>query len=124
MKLLSADDLRPIVQEALGRIEKSNARELDYHLAELYGDASALPGIETVFNANLGQWACDPQTAMLRYFLRLEPEFGAKAVEASLAAKKVTGCYHFLLQELGDALPKVESLAINRTVGSTLCMGR
>ena len=28
---------------------------------------------------------------MLRYFLRLEPEFGAKAVEASLAARKVTG---------------------------------
>jgi hypothetical protein len=62
---------------------------------------------------HLGQWACKPQTAMLRYFLRLEPEFGVKAVEASLAARKVTGCYHFLLQELGDALPKVEPLVIN-----------
>ena len=50
---------------------------------------------------------------MLRYFLRLEPEFGAKAVEASLAARKKTGCYRFLLQELGDALPKVEPLAIS-----------
>jgi hypothetical protein len=113
VKLLSAEDLRPIVQEAAERIEKNNARDLDYHLVELYGGASALPGIETVFNAHLGQWACDPQTAMLRYFLRLEPEFGAKAVEASLAARKETGCYRFLLQELGDALPKVEPLAIN-----------
>jgi hypothetical protein len=113
VKLLTADELRPIVQEAVGRIEKSDARELDYHLVELYGDASALVGMKTVFNDHLGQWACDPQTAMLRFFLRLEPEFGAKAVEASLAARKVTGCYHFLLQELGDALPKVEPIAIS-----------
>jgi hypothetical protein len=113
VKLLSTDELRPIVQEALGRIEKSDARELDYHLVELYGDASALAGMKTVFDNHLGQWACDPQTAMLRYFLRLEPEFGAKAVEASLAARKVTGCYHSLLQELGDDLPKVEPLAIS-----------
>jgi len=82
-------------------------------LVELYGDASALAGMKTVFNNHVGQWACDPQTAMLRYFLTLEPEFGVKAVEASLGARKVTGCYHFLLQELGDALPKVEPLAIS-----------
>jgi hypothetical protein len=120
VKLLSTDELRPIVQEAVGRIEKSDARELDYHLVELYGDASALAGMKTVFNNRLGQWACDPQTAMLRYFLRLEPEFGAKAAEASLAARKTTGCYHFLLQELGDALPKVEPLAISALDDSDL----
>ena len=113
VKLLTADELRPIVQEAVGRIEKNDARELDYHLVELYGDAPALVGMKTVFNDHLAQWACDPQTAMLRFFLRLEPEFGAKAVEVSLAARKVTGCYHFLLQELGDALPKFEPLAIS-----------
>lgn len=112
VKLLSAEELRPIVEEAVGRVEKNDARELDYHLVELYADASVLPGIKTVFNDRLGQWACDPQTAMLRYFLRHEPEFGTKAVEASLAARKNTGCYHFLLQELGDALPKIQPLAI------------
>ena len=69
--------------------------------------------MKTVFNDHLGQWGCDPQTAMLRYFLRLDPEFGVKAAQASLAARKVTGCYHFLLQELGDVLPKVEPLAIS-----------
>ena len=113
VKLLSTDELRPIFQDAVGRIEKNDARELDYHLVELFGDELALAGMKTEFNDHLGQWACDPQTAMLRYFLRLEPEFGVKAVEASLAARKVTGCYHFLLQELGDALPKVEPLAIS-----------
>jgi hypothetical protein len=113
VKLISIDEVRPIVQEAVGRIEKIDARLLDYHLVELYGDASALAGMKTVFNSRLGKWGCDPQTAMLRYFLRVEPEFGAKAVEASLAARKSTGCYRSLLQELGDALPKVEPLAIS-----------
>lgn len=113
VRLLSAEDVRPILQEAMGRIEKNDARTLDFHLVELYADASALPEMKAAFNSRLGQWACEPQTALLRYFLRLEPDFGAKAAEASLAARKETGCYRSLLQELGDALPKVEQLAIN-----------
>jgi hypothetical protein len=120
VKLLSAEEVRPILQEAVKRIETSDARTLDFHLVELYADASVLPGIKTVFNNHLGEWACDPQTAMLRYFLRLDPEFGAQAAEASLAARKITGCYHFLLQELGDDLPKVEPLAIQALDDSDL----
>ena len=111
-KFLSADELRPIVQEAAGRIEKGSPRILDFHLVERYGDAFMLAGMETVFNDHVGQWACDPQTAMLRYFLKFDPAFGAKAAEASLASRKSTGCYRFLLQQLGDALPRVEPLAI------------
>jgi hypothetical protein len=113
VKLLSADELRPIMQEAVARIEKSEARELDYHLLELFGDQSALAGVERVFTDHLGQWACDPQGAMLQYFLRLDPEFGTKMVQASLAARKVTGCYRMLLQDLGKSLPKVEQVAIS-----------
>jgi len=113
VKLLPADELRPIVQEAIVRIEKTDARELDYHLLELFGDQSALGEVERGFTDHLGQWACDPQNAMLRYFLRLDPEFGTKMVQASLAARKVTGCYRMLLQDLGSSLPNVESVAIN-----------
>jgi hypothetical protein len=112
-KLLSPDELRPIVQEAVGRIAKNDARELDYHLLELFGDQSALSAVERVFHDHLGQWACDPQGAMLRYFLRLDPEFGTKAVQASLAARKATGCYRTLLQDLGRAVPMVEHVAIS-----------
>lgn len=113
VKLLSADELRPIVQQAVARIEKNDARELDYHLVELFADQSALDTVERVFNQHLGQWACDLQGAMLRYFLKLDPEFGTKMVQASLAARKVTGCYRMLLQDLGKSLPKVEHVAIS-----------
>ncbi|MDE3136617.1 MAG: hypothetical protein KGL59_08580 [Acidobacteriota bacterium] len=112
VKLLSADDLRPIVQQAIERIKKNDARDLDFHLLELFGDKSALSAVEHVYNDRAGQWACDPQDAMLRYFLRLDPEFGASAVEASLAARKTTGCYRMLLQDLGKVLPQVQQTAI------------
>src|SRR5262249_60844308 len=105
--------LQPIVQEAVARIERNDARELDYHLLELFGDPSAVSPVERVFTAHLGQWACDPQAAMLRYFLRLDAEFGTKMVEASLVTRKATGCYRMLLQDLGSSLPKVEADAIS-----------
>jgi len=112
VKLIPTEQLQPVVVEAIARIQKNDARELDYHLLELYGDVSALPGVKTVFNEHLGEWACDPQDAMLRYFLRVDPEFGTKAVQESLAARKVTGCYRMLLQDMGKSLPKVQELAI------------
>jgi hypothetical protein len=120
VKLLSADELRPIVKDAVARVEKNDARELDYHLVELFADESLLPEIKTVFNDNLGQWACEAQTAILRYFLRVDTLYGEKAVSSSLAARKVTGCYHFLLGDLGDDLPKVEPLAIKALDDSDL----
>ncbi len=113
VKLLSSEELRPVLPEAVRRIQKSDARVLDYHLVELFGDESALGPVEAVFNDHLGQWACDPQGSMLRYFLRLDPKFGVKAVQASLAARKATGCYRMLLQDLGKSLLKVEQVAVS-----------
>src|SRR5437016_14589297 len=63
--LLSTDELRTIFQDAVGRIEKNDARELDYHLVELVVVELALAGMKTVISDDLGQCGCDPQTAML-----------------------------------------------------------
>lgn len=113
VRLLSAEEVRPELAKALERIETSNARELDFHLVEVFADKSFLSRMELAFNKHLGEWACDPQSAMLRYFLKLDPKFGSEAVRASLGARKATGCYRSLLQELGSSLPKVEPLAIS-----------
>lgn len=50
---------------------------------------------------------------MLRYFLRVDPGYGAAQVAASLRTRKDTGCYKFLLQGLGDELPKAQQSAID-----------
>jgi hypothetical protein len=66
-----------------------------YELLDRYTDAGALGLIQTGFEAHLGKWACAPQSAMLRYFLRVAPVYGASQVRASLSARKDTHCYSY-----------------------------
>jgi hypothetical protein len=116
-KLLSPKELQPVVQQAVRRIETSDARDVDYSIVELFADKSALGSLEAKFKVDndhlpKGAGACNPRAvAMLRYFLRLDPKFGATAVQALLAARKVNGCDR-LLEDLGKSLPKVEQQAI------------
>lgn len=69
--------------------------------------------MQSAFEEHLGKWACAPQSAMLRYFLRVDPAYGTQQVAASLSARKDTGCYRSLLQELGVELPKAQQSAID-----------
>lgn len=113
VELLPKADLATAVRSAVERIGNGGVRELDYTLLDRYGDASALAAVRATFERHgAGMFGCSQQSAMLRYFLRVAPEYGAKQVAASLSVRKNTGCYRWLLQELGDQLPKVERSAI------------
>lgn len=112
VKLLAPEDIAIVLHPALARIGQNDARELDYALLDHYADAGALTLVQKVFEERLGKWSCQPQSAMLRYFLRVAPAYGAKEVEASLSARKDTHCYSQLLQSLGDQLPLVQPSAI------------
>ena len=50
---------------------------------------------------------------MFRYFLRLDPTFGAREVQAALDARNGALCNPRLLEDLGPSLPKVEQLAVS-----------
>jgi hypothetical protein len=113
IKLLPREDIASVLQPAIERIGQNNARELDYELLDHYADASALGLVQTAFEGQLGKWPCAPQSAMLRYFLRVAPEYGAQQVRASLSARKETHCYIYLLQGLGDQLPPAQQSAID-----------
>jgi len=108
---------RPVVQQAVQRIETSNARPWDYSIVELFGDKSDLGSLQAKFkvdNDHLLKGLCAPYAVpMLRYFLRVDPNVGAREVQASHDARKVTGCYPTLLENLGESLPTVEQLAIS-----------
>ncbi|MGJ5817247.1 hypothetical protein [Paludibaculum fermentans] len=112
LRLLPSEDIAAILPPAAERIAHGQARELDYELLDRFADAGLLPGIQATFQQHLGQWACAPQSAMLRYFLRVDPPYGATQVKASLSARKDTHCYSGLLQSLGNHLPHVQILAI------------
>jgi hypothetical protein len=111
VRLLPKEELAAEARQAGERIANGGERELDFELLDRYGEASALPGVKAAFEKKLGQWACAPQSALLRYFLRVSPEYGAAQVAASMAARKNTGCYRSLLHDLEDQLPKVQQVA-------------
>lgn len=110
--LLPRADVMANLPAAVQRISHGNARELDFELLDHYGDESTLKDIQQLFEAKVGEWACAPQTSMLRYFLRVVPEYGAREVAASLEARKYTGCFHYQFQDLRDALPLAQKSAI------------
>ena len=117
VRLLTAGERSPIVKRAVQRIETGNARAWDYSIVELFGDKSTLGWMEGQFKAAIDQLHeghCDPHTeSMLRYFLRVDPQVGARDVQASLGAKEAAGCYPTLLESLGKSLQAVEQLAIS-----------
>lgn len=110
---LPASDIANAIPPAIERIVHNDARILDFALLDSYADVGFLDTIKSVFEPDVGIQACDPQTHMLRYFLRVAPEYGVKEVDAALRARKSTGCYRFLLQDLGEELPKAEPVAIS-----------
>ena len=111
--LLPKEDIPAVVRPTVERIGRNAARELDYDLLDRYADAGALGVVRPVFESGVGKWGCDGQAAMLRYFLRVDPAYGAGQVRASMAARKDTRCYVSLLQRLGDELPKAQRSAID-----------
>lgn len=127
VKLLSSQELQPVVQQAVQRIvtaqqrtspyERFDARPLDYSLVEMFADKSALGPLEAKFKVNddhLPKGFCVGYVAeMLRYFLRVDPTFGAREVQAALDTRNDVRCYPRLLEDLGASLPKVEQLAIS-----------
>jgi hypothetical protein len=112
LKLLPPEEIAPAIQPAMQRIAQSEARDLDFAILDRYADATILGQAQAAFEPNLGKWACAPQASLLRYFLRVAPEYGAAQVAASLQARRDTHCYSMLLQQLGNQLPQAEQSAI------------
>jgi hypothetical protein len=98
----------------LARIRQGDTDNVVFQLVERYASVRALPELQGIYQARRGQWACIPQTAMLRYVFRVGPDAGVKELSAALGDRKTTGCYRTQLTELGEymRLPKVEKVAI------------
>ena len=112
IQLLSKEDVVAALPAAVERIGKSQARELDYELVDRYADAGPLLVVRAAYEKHAGKWACLQQSAMLRYFLRVAPEYGIEQIGSALGFRKDTGCYRTLLSDLGAALPKVQPRAV------------
>ncbi len=98
----------------LDAIRKGSAADAVFQLIDRYGSQNILPAVQSIYEPHDGEWACTPQTAMLRYFLRIKPDYGVKELAAAIASRKSTGCYRMQMGGIGEyvRLPQVEKLAI------------
>lgn len=131
LKSLSPAQLHPFVQRAVQRIvasrqvppsvspvpiQRVEARPWDYSVVEEFADKSALAPLAATFeptNDHLPPGFCPAYSVqLLRYFLRVDPQFGEKAIQEVLSARKGTQCYPRLFEDLGKSLPIVERFAI------------
>jgi hypothetical protein len=113
--LLPEPELPQIEQPLVAKLKTGNGNDLDFQLLARYASRRALPEVKSVYEVHRGEWACAPQTALLRYFLRVDPSYGTAQVSDALGQRKATGCYKFQLTELNEDIrnPKIERIAID-----------
>ena len=106
----------PQIEPALvaGLKDRSGTRDIVYQLVDRYASAGMKASVQQVYEASRGNWACAPQAAMLRYFLRVDPDYGYSQVRDALGLRGQTGCYTMLLSDLGQILrrPRLQKLAV------------
>jgi hypothetical protein len=102
------------IEVTIAKMKLGNANDVDYQLLQRYASVRALPDVKALYEAHRGEWACIPQDAMLRYFLRVKPDYGVAQVSDALGRRKATGCYKFQLTGLSEDIrrPRVEKIAI------------
>lgn len=113
--LLPERELPEIEQPVLARLRSGSNSDVDYQLVERYATVKALAEVKSIYEKNVGQWACTPQSALLRYFLRVDPDYGVAKVTEALNLRKATGCYQMMFSELRESvsLPQVEKIAMS-----------
>jgi hypothetical protein len=98
----------------LDAIRQGGAADVVFQLIDRYGSENILPAVQSIYEPHGGEWACTPQTAMLRYFLRIKPAYGVKELSSATASRKSTDCYRMQMGGIGEyvRMPEVEKLAI------------
>ena len=113
--LLPEAELPEVESPIMARLHDSNGlRETDFQVIDRYATKRVLPEVKSYYDQHRGGWACAPQSAMLRYFLRVDPKFGVSQVADALTHREQTGCYKFVFDGLGEGAdsPAIEDLAI------------
>jgi hypothetical protein len=84
-------------------------------ILERYGTAKALMPLQTAYRDRIGETECAVQQNLINYFLKHDPEFGAKTVEKAMAARGRTKCYNSVFQEFPAKYwsPAIEAIAVS-----------
>lgn len=112
--VLPEHELTQLDQTLIANLQNGARSDLSFQLVARYASAHVLPMVREVYEPRRGEWACIPQGEILRYFLRVSPDYGIRELRDALGQRQKTGCYKFLFSSLGESvlLPQIESIAI------------
>ncbi len=111
--MLPDHELPQLDQTLIANLQGGAGSDLSFQLVSRYASLHALPVVRGIYEPRRGEWACNPQGEMLRYFLRVSPEYGISEVRDALSQRQKTSCYMSLFSSLGEGvrLSKIESIA-------------
>lgn len=111
--MLPEKELPQVEAAVMAELNRRDVPDTAYEVVDRYFSARALKPVEQIYEAQKGNWDCRQQSALLRYFLRVSPEYGVGVVKDA-AAVQGTGCWRQVLTGLEEMLrtPKVEQVAI------------
>lgn len=114
--LLPDAELPEIETPITARLNDPNgaSQYVDYQILARYASKRILPDLKAHYEKHRGAWACEPQSGMLRYFLRADPKFGVAQIADALTLRDQTGCYRMVFEGLGESAesPAIEAIAI------------
>lgn len=120
LKLLQPQDLAAALQPSIERIVRGPStndpfeQRSDFVRLWKFGDLGVLPQMKHVFEQRGGNIECSQLNSILRYFLRVAPEYGAAQVAALHEGKAgKVDCRGSIFFSLEEMLPAVEQVAIH-----------
>ena len=88
--MLSDRELPQLDQPLVANLRSGTGSDLEFQLVARYASQRTFPLIKAVYEPRRGEWACNAQIAMLRYFVRVNPDYGIAEVRDALAQRQKT----------------------------------
>ncbi len=102
------------------QLSKEHPPKLDLLMDSIdrYGSPALLPGVIKFYLPKEGEWACDIQKDVLRFWLRHDPPAGLEALKRALDSREHTRCYTsvlsgVLLEEWSEAALPIVTAALD-----------
>lgn len=116
------DKTLPQIEPALTeRLKAKRTEREDYALLDRYATGRMLDTVKANYEFEGSRLTCDDKATVIRYFLRVSPEYGVKQMQAADVAEERNGigCSRLEMQSLKEYLrvPAVEKIAVARLNG-------
>jgi hypothetical protein len=112
LELLSGSELSAAVQPSIDRISNGDGDKDDFARVDRFASKEVLPQISAVFERSINVKRCEGQESMIRYFIRVDPNYATGRIDDLLRRESTEDCVANVFLGLEEQLPLVQSAAL------------